>query len=145
MNGINPNSEVDEKKAIEYFLKASEMGYSYSYNNLGLYYEKIKDYKTALKFFKLSADLYNSWALNKVGEYLRKDNKLEDAYFYYINSIKTPINERNYYGYYNLAKYYFLIGNKELNIKKDIKKAIEYLKIANENGVTKSIDELNNI
>ena len=145
MNGINPNSEVDEKKAIEYFLKASEMGYSYSYNNLGLYYEKNKDYKTALKFFKLSADLYNSWALNKVGEYLRKDNKLEDAYFYYINSIKTPINERNYYGYYNLAKYYFLIGNKELNIKKDIKKAIEYLKIANENGVTKSIDELNNI
>ena len=65
--------------------------------------------------------------MNKVGEYYRKNNNLEEAYFYYNKSIECPINERNYYGYYNLAKYYYLKDNKN--------KAIEYLKIASSNNI----------
>lgn len=133
LKGKNKESVIDEEKALDYFLKASEYGYSYAYNNIGLYYERKNDIKNALKYFKISADLGNSWALNKVGEYYREKNELEIAYFYYLKSIETPKSERNYYGYYNLAKYYYSIGNNTLGIKKDSKKASEYLNIFYDN------------
>ena len=145
ISGINPDNTIDEEKALNMFLKASEMGYSYAYNNLGLYYERKNDNELSLKYFKLSADLYNSWALNKVGEYYRKNGNLIDAYFYYLKSIETPINERNYYGYYNLAKYYYLVGNSDLNIKKDIDLAKKYFTIASNNGIIKANSELKKI
>lgn len=131
MNGNNPDNVVDIDKALNYFKKASDMGYSYAYNNLGLYYESLNDIDKALYYYKLSADLNNSWALNKVGEIYRLNNNLKDAYFYYIKSIECPMTERNYYGYYNLANYYYLNGFKELNIKKDINKYNEYITIFN--------------
>ena len=141
LNKKNIEGIIDEEKALECFNKASESGYSYAYNNLGLYYEN-KDIKKAFDYYKLSADELNSWALNKVGELLRKENKLEEAYFYYLKSIDTPIKERNYYGYYNLAKYYYLPGNKKLNIKSNKKLAKEYLKIALNNGINEALIEL---
>ncbi len=144
MSGVNPKKVVDVDKALEYFKKASENGYSYAYNNLGLYYESIGNEELALKYFKLSADLYNSWALNKVGEILRNKGNLEMAYFYYLKSIESPLSERNYYGYYNLAKYYYLVGNEELNIKKDLNKAKEFLKIAYEHGIKEAVVQMNN-
>ena len=145
LSGYNPDNIIDEEKALEYFIKASDLGYSYAYNNLGLYYEKHKQYDEALKYFKLSADLYNSWALNKVGEMLRNGGKLDEAYFYYLKSSECPINERNYYSYYNLAKYYYLVGNDDLNIKKDIKRAIEYFNKASDKGIEKASIELDKI
>ena len=145
MNGINPNKIIDEEKALNLFLRASEMGYSYAYNNLGLYYERKKHYEKSFKYFKLSSDLYNSWALNKVGEYYRNNKNFNEAYFYYIKSIEAPINERNYYGYYNLAKYYYSLGNNELHIKKDLKKARDYFLIALNNGILESKKEINKI
>lgn len=135
MNGNNPNNTISVKKALECFAKASKMGFSYSYNNLGLYFESINDDELALHYYKLSCDLNNSWALNKVGEIYRKQGDLKQAYFYYTRSIECPITERNYYGYYNLAKYYYLNGNKELNIKKDENKYKEYMLIATSNGI----------
>lgn len=126
-------NEVD--KSLEYYLKASEYGYVYAYNNIGLIYEDKKDYDEAFKYFKISADLGNSWALNKVGEYYRNKKDLKEAYIYYVNSSECPISERNYYSFYNLAKYYYLVGNKELNINKNSKLAKEYLSIAAINGV----------
>ena len=130
-NGTNPNKEINIDKAMEYYIKASEYDYVYAYNNIGLIYEEQNDTNNAIKYFKLSADLNNSWALNKVGEYYRIKGDLIKAYDYYIKSIECPINERNYYGYYNLAKYYYSCGNKELNIEKDNNKKIEYLEIFN--------------
>jgi len=129
LNGKNKNNIIDEEKALEYFLQASEYSYSYSYNNIGLYYERKNNFIEALNYFKLSADLNNSWALNKVGEYYRKNNDLNTAYFYYLKSIETPINERNWYGYYNLSKYYYYVGNEKLGIKKDLDKAKYYMDI----------------
>ena len=75
----------------------------------------------------------NSWALNKVGEYLRKSGDLVSAYFYYLKSIESPLSERNYYGYYNLAKYYYSIGNKELGIEIDLDKSKEYFDLFKKN------------
>ena len=131
--GINLNKEINIDKAMEYYLKASEYGYVYAYNNIGLIYEEKNDINNAIKYFKLSADLYNSWALNKVGEYYRINREMKKAYDYYIKSIECPITERYYFGYYNLAKYYYSCGNKELNILKDKDKELEYLEIFNNN------------
>ena len=139
MNGYNPESIVDEKKALEYFNKASQMGYSYAYNNLGLYYERNNNLKIAYKYYKLSADLYNSWALNKVGEILRNEGNLEDAYFYYLKSSEAPINEKNYYSYYNLSKYYYLDKN---SIFYNKEKGINLLKDAYNNGVYEALNVL---
>ena len=129
LSGKNIHKEVNEEKALEYYLKASEYGYVYAYNNIGLYYERMNNIEEALKYFKLSADLENSWALNKVGECLRKNGDLESAYFYNLKSIEAPLSERNYYGYYNLAKYYYSVGNNELGIEVDVEKAKEYFDI----------------
>lgn len=133
LNGKNIYKKKNEEKALEYYLKASEYGYVYAYNNIGLYYERKSNFDEALKYFKLSADLENSWALNKVGEYLRRNGDLVSAYFYYLKSIECPISERNYYGYYNLAKYYYSVGNKELGIEIDLEKAKEYFDIFEKN------------
>ena len=131
LNGNNPNKIIDINKALECFKNASDMGYSYSFNNLGLYFESLNDMNKALYYYKLSSDLNNSWALNKVGEIYRLNSDLKTAYFYYIKSIECPITERYYYAYYNLANYYYLCGNKELGIKKDLNKYSEYISIFN--------------
>ena len=135
----------DIEKAMEYYTKASEYGYPYAYNNIGLIYELNENYQEAFKYFKISADLNNSWALNKIGEYYRNNNNLIDAYMYYNNAIECPKNERSYYAFYNLAKYYYLKGNKDLDIKKDTKKANEYLTIASNNGVIEATVLLNEL
>lgn len=135
LNGINPNKEIDVEKAIKYYLDASEYGYVYSYNNLGKIYEKNNDFDKSFEYYKLSADLNESWALNKVGEILRKQGNLKDAYIYYKKAIEAPLSERNFYSYYNLAKYYYSCGCKELGIEKDDNKSNEYFRIAEEHGI----------
>ena len=127
--GNTPNKIKDIDKALEYYKKASEYGYVYAFNNIGLIYEET-DEKEALKYFKISADLFNSWALNKVGEYYRKNNDLKKAYYYYKKAIECPINERDKNAYYNLAKYYYSVGNKELKIKQNKEKPEKYLELA---------------
>lgn len=133
LNGKNVYNEINEEKALEYYIKASEYGYPYAYNNIGLYYERKKESSEALKYFKLSADLGESWALNKVGEYLRNSGDLKNAYFYYLKSSDAPVNERNYYSFYNLAKYYYSVGNEDLGIEIDLDKAKEYYDIFEKN------------
>lgn len=132
LKGLTPNRKKDKEIATEYFRKASELGYTYAYNNLGLMCESEGLTEEALKYYKISADLNESWALNKVGEYYRKHNDKKTAYIYYLKSSEGPVNEKNYYSYYNLAKYYYLRN------KKTKKKGLEYLKIASDNGVKKA-------
>lgn len=134
LNGDTINHEKDLNKAIKYYTRASEYGYVYAFNNLGKIYEK-ENYKKSLKYYQISADMKESWALNKVGEYYRLNDNLDKAYVYYLESSISPINEREYYSYYNLAKYYYLIGNKALNIKKSISKAKEYLQEASKHNI----------
>ena len=135
-DGLTPDRKTDINKAREYFRKSSELGYTYAYNNLGIICEKDGLYAEALKYYKISADLGESWALNKVGEYYRKKGDKKTAYVYYLKSSEAPISERNYHSYYNLARYYFLLG------KTTKEKGIEYLTIASNHGVKKATNLL---
>lgn len=126
LKGINPEGIIDIEKAKESFIISSEYGYVYAFNNLGSIYEKDGDIENAYKYYKISADMNESWALNKMGEYYRKQSKFDIAFMYYNKAIECPINERNNYAYYNLAKYYYENGNICVNIKRDSKKAEEY-------------------
>jgi TPR repeat protein len=128
--GINKENKVDLEKAKEYFLISSEMGYVYAFNNLGKLYEDEGNVEEAIKYYKISADMMESWALNKVGEYYRKKGDYKTAFIYYSKSIEAPINEKNNYAYYNLAKYYYENGNICANIKVDSKKAECYYKLS---------------
>ena len=110
--------------------------------NLGRYYENIDEEK-ALNYYKLSADNNESWALNKLGEISRKKGDYQKAFFYYQKSIEAPVLEKYYYGYYNLAKYFYLTPNEI--VKEDKNKGEEYLKIALDNGITKAKEELERI
>jgi TPR repeat protein len=135
LKGINKNNQIDLEKAKYYFEISSELGYVFAFNNLGKMNELNEE--ESIKYYKISADMNNSWALNKVGEYYRKNNDLITAYYYYEKSIDCPINEINKYGYYNLAKYYYLKGFKELNIKEDKVKAQKYFDIFTKNTLKK--------
>ena len=125
LKGINKDNKIDIEKAEYYFKVASDLGYVFAFNNLGKIYENINE-EESLKYYKISADMNNSWALNKVGEYYRKNNDLKTAFIYYNKAIECPIKEICRFAYYNLAEYYYKNGNKELNIKKDDKKANIY-------------------
>lgn len=129
LKGNNIEHKKDEKKALEYFLEAIKDNYVYSYNNLGMYYEKKKDYQKAIYYYEESAKEEESWALNKLGEiyrlgiYTKKDEK--KAFDYYQKASLASNYERCHYANYNLAKYYYLEGNINLLINKDINKAKE--------------------
>ncbi len=129
MRGICPEKKVDIEKAKYYFNIASDLGYVFAFNNLGMLYEKNNNIGEAIKYYKISADMNNSWALNKVGEYYRLNNDLKLAFMYYKRAINCPIKERNKYAYYNLARYYYENGCKLLNIKKNERLANEYYKM----------------
>lgn len=125
LRGINKENKVDKEKAEYYFKIASELGYVFAFNNLGKLYEE-KDMEEAMKYYNISADMNNSWALNKVGEYYRKNGDYIKAFIYYSKAIECPLPEICNYAFYNLAKYYYEPGYKELNIKPDKEKASCY-------------------
>lgn len=129
LSGNNEEKKINYEKAKYYFNIASDFGYAYAFNNLGKICEDEGEFEQAIGYYKVSADMNESWALNKVGEYYRKKGDLKTAYFYYLKSIECPIFERTYYGYYNLAKYYYENGCEEANIPKNETLAKSYYKI----------------
>lgn len=130
LRGINKENKIAKEKAEYYFKIAGELGYVFAFNNLGKIYEE-KDETEAMKYYNISADMNNSWALNKVGEYHRKNNDYIKAYIYYSKAVDCPITEICRYAFYNLAKYYYEPGFKELNIKADKEKAKYYYDMFN--------------
>lgn len=132
LKGLVPNEKKDINKAIKYFEKACTYNYVYAYNNLGKIYENKKEYEKAFKYFIFSADKEESWACNKIGQYYRlgigitKDMK--KAYEYYKVASSVPLNLLDPWSFYNLAKYFYLNGNSEAVIEKDVDKAIDYFK-----------------
>lgn len=127
LSGKTPDGKTSIENAIKYFTIASEMGYSYAFNNLGKIYEDKNMIDKALQYYKTAADMNESWALNKVGEYYRENNNLKHAYIYYKKAIECPLKERNRYAYFNLATYYYKDGFDVLNIKKSKDKYDEYI------------------
>lgn len=136
----------DKDKAIEYFEKAIEKQYVYAYNNLGKIYEEGKNYEKAFEYYFKSAEKEESWACNRLGEFYRLglgvEKNIEKAYYYYNLSTNVPINLLEYYSKYNLAKYFYLCGNYELGIDKDVEKAIILFEEASLNGKIEASIEL---
>lgn len=146
LKGLVPNEEKNEAKAIEYFKKAMKYDYVYAYNNLGKIYESKKDYKKAFKLFLFGASKEESWSSNKVAEYYRlgivSDTDMEKAFKYYNLAIDVPLHILDYWAFYNLAKYFYLNGNHEAGIEKNIDKAIKYFKIAADKKIMPAYEEL---
>jgi len=146
LNGNVPFIKKNEKKAIKLFEYASKNGYIYAFNNLGIIYEKKGDLKKAFNCYLRSANLGESWASNKVGEFYRmgivtKVN-LKKAFEYYNKANDASIYSICFYAKYNLAHYFYENGCVELNIKKDINKAISLLDEASTNGISLATEEL---
>ncbi len=130
LNGLVPNEQKNQEKAIKYFKKAASENYVYANNNLGKIYEEEGNYEKAYKHYIFSASLEESWASNKLGEWHRKGiyvkKDMKKAYEYYNKALEVPKSILNYWAYFNLAKYFYLNGSYEAEIEKDTNKAIEY-------------------
>ena len=146
LKGLVPNEAPSEKKAIEYFEKAYSHEYVYASNNLGKIYEKKGDYKKAFKYFMVGAEKEESWACNKIGEYYRlgiaTEIDMKKAFKYYNLATEVPLNILDHWAFYNLAKYFYLNGNLQTGMEKDINKAIEYLKKAADHEIYEAYEEL---
>ena len=146
LNGLIPSIPKDEEKAISYFRKAAKEDYVYAHNNLGKIYEKHGDLKKAYEHYMVGATLEESWASNKIGKwylegiYIEKDEK--KAYDFFNKATEVPKSILDYWAYFNLAKYFYLEGNYEANIEKNISKAIEYFNKALEGNIEDAYKEL---
>lgn len=134
LEGKVPSIKANKEKAMELFNEAIMKNNIFALNNIGKIYEENKDFVTAFSYFKKAADLGESWAANKVGEYYRLGNAIEKnmakAYEYYLKSDENAIYSMSPWAKFNLAKYFYKVGNEELKIDKNLTLAIELLKMA---------------
>lgn len=135
LHGTNPQKEINLNLAITYFKEAANKAYPYAYNNLGLIYEKQKDYQKALSYYLKSANLEESWACNKVGEFYRlglgTNKDLSISYKYYLLGSESPIKNLYPWNILNLVKYFYLEGSAIIGIEKDLDKSIILLEKIN--------------
>lgn len=127
--GYGVNKDID--KSLELFMEAANKNYAYALNNLGIFYEEKKNLNKAYEYFLKSANLNESYACNKIGEYERLKGNKKEALKYYEKALESTIKETSVWAYYNIAKYYYLYGDLETNIIKNIDKAIEYFEKSN--------------
>ena len=121
----------NEAMAIKYFEHAASHNFVYAFNNLGKIYENKKLYDKAFEYYLKSANLDESWACNKIGEMYRlgisTNIDFKKAFEYYNRALDVPIEFVENYAKYNLAVYFYMYGNYEVNIEKDEEKAIKLL------------------
>lgn len=144
LNGNFPHIPSNKEKAIEFFKEAASLGNVYAFNNLGKIYEKENKLSIAFSYYQTAANIGESWAANKVGEFYRQgiyvNKDLSKAYEYYKKASDSPIFTLCEWSKYNLAKYFYLYGNLEIGINKDINKAISLLDSITDN--IKALEEL---
>jgi len=138
--------DVDKIKAIDFFEKACSYDYVYAYNNLGKIFESENNYEKAYFYYLKSALKEESWACNKLGEFYRLglyvEKDMKKAFYYYNLASEVPINLLEYYCKYNLAKYFYLNGDYESCVEKDLDMAISLFSEASENGKIEASIEL---
>ncbi len=121
----------NESLAEKYFKRAASHNFVYAFNNLGKICENKKLYNKAFEYYLKSANLDESWACNKIGEMYRlgigTKIDLKKAFEYYNRALNVPIEFVQNYAKYNLAVYFYMYGNYEINIEKDVEKAIKLL------------------
>jgi TPR repeat protein len=129
----------DYKKAVEYFERSAELGYSYAYNYLGIVYEYgegvKKDYAKAFFNYSKAAELKNIYGLYNVARCYRYGIGVKKD----INKVIKYYNLSGEYGYFK-AYYVLSIIYKDgaSGIKKDYDIAFDYLVEAAKMGDTKA-------
>ena len=135
--------------AIKYFNIAASKKFVYAINNLGLIFEKNKEYEKAFSYFLQSANLEESWAANRVGEYYRLGYSVEKdmskAFEYYTKSASASIHGICLWSKFNLAKYFYKDGNVEALVEKDFDKALELFKQCSVGGIEEATKELESL
>jgi TPR repeat protein len=121
---------------VKYYQMASEKGNNKAMNNLGLYYEKQKDYDNMVKYYQMASEKGNNKAMNNLGLYYEKQKDYDNMMKYYLMAIENGnhsamFNMSLYYkiknDYPNMIKYYLMSGND----KKVIKNLYSYCKNKN--------------
>lgn len=125
MNGLGVKK--DTKMALKLFNKAADMGYAYAYNNLANYYRNI-DKEKAFIYLNKSANMGESYACKEIGIIYLEEKNYVEAFKFFNMAIDSSSKERNLWAYYYLAKYYYLCGSVQVNLAKNIDKAIKYFK-----------------
>ncbi|MDO9629802.1 MAG: tetratricopeptide repeat protein [Acholeplasmataceae bacterium] len=119
-------------KAIEWFLKASELGYSDSQYMLGMIYETIghdnKDKEKASHYYELAAKQDHPYAQYALGINAIEEERWKDATFY----LEKAANQQYALAAYSLAMYYH-----EKEAKYPLK-AFEWFMVAAKQGHTES-------
>lgn len=93
-------------KAIEWFIKASDLGYSDSQYMLGMIYETIgheeSEKSNAKKYYELASKQDHPYALYAIGINLLEEEKYREAIFY----LEKAANQQYALAAYTLAMYY---------------------------------------
>lgn len=105
------NNNLEE--ALNYYLKAANLGESWACNKVGEYY--------------------------RLGT-IKKD--IISSYNYYNKAIESNYRTTCYYAYYNLAKYFYKNGYDLIPVAKDENKYLNYLNIASNNNILDASIEL---
>lgn len=132
----------DEKTALKYFERAAKSNYAYAFNNIAEYY-KDTDYNKYIENYKKSADLGESYACNKIGLYYLDNRNYSEAYKYFNNALECTLRAKCMWAYYNLAKYFYSTGKKEIFITPDLDKAIKYYELSSTDIIESLIELLN--
>jgi TPR repeat protein len=129
------NFKKNQKESISLLKKSAKQGYIKSINALGVaYYNGIgveKDYKMALKYFKEAVKEEDFRAYNNIGVLYEKGQGViqnyQQAYRYYLLAYT---NGDKKIAPYNIA----MLSITHKYIKRDNKRIVELLKMADENG-----------
>lgn len=127
LNGLGVRKDISIAK--KYFEKAASLNYAYAYNNLGKMIEKT-NYEEAIIYYKKSADLNESYACNKMGLYYLEKKDYQKSFNYFNKGLNTTMRAKCLWNYFNLAKYFYITGNKEINLEKNLNQAINYYQIS---------------
>lgn len=131
LNGICVDK--DKEKAKKYFESAASNDYVYAHNNLGKIYEEEGNLEKAFNHYLFSSSLEESWACNKMGMWYKDgiyvDKDLKKSYEYFNKALNVPMNILNFWAYFNLAKYFYLDGNFEAGVEKNLNKAVDYFEL----------------
>jgi signal transduction histidine kinase len=115
MYGIIEYSKQNQKKAMEYFLKANDLITQYklpkkiyqnSLNNIGIIYNDMGDQENATKYaMKLMAfqeknklKPLKSWPYDQIGSNMKLYDKFDEALFYYKKMVEIETENKNFTG-----------------------------------------------
>lgn len=129
-------------KAVDHYIKSIEKDNINSMNNLGKYYQEIKNHNLSKKYYLMAIDKGNSTAMYLLGLYYHKiEKKYDEAKKYYLMSFEKDNNADsiNYLGFY-----YHTIEKNYDEAKKYYLMAIDKGHLGSMNNLAKYYQEIKN-